>query len=153
MKRSKSDIPRRAVERLAGEYRGESAITPYRTMKCVLDGKIVGERVYNQDGQVVIERPIKSGKTHGHMYFWNDDGTLSLVEPYLEGKVHGVAKQYGRKGKIIGKYKLVHGTGFDIWRQESLKGSMFVSELDSLRDGVPESVEWWFLWMGRKLSH
>src|SRR6266487_2539972 len=119
MKKSKSDIPRRAVEHLVREYRRERAITHYRKMECVLDGKIAGERVYNQDGQLVIERPIKSGRTHGRMYFWNDDGTLGLVEPYLEGKVHGIARQYGRKGKIIGKYKLVHGTGFDVWRQES----------------------------------
>jgi len=35
-----------------------------------------------------------------------------------KAKIHGTAKQYGRNGKVIGKYTIVHGTGFDIWRQE-----------------------------------
>jgi hypothetical protein len=152
MKKPKSDIPPRVVERLVREPRRESAITHYRKMECLLDGKVVGERTYNQLGQLAIERPIKNGKTHGRMYFWNDDGTLNSVEPYLEGKPHGIARQYGRKGKVIGKYKLTHGTGFDIWRQETSKGRVSVSEIHSLRDGVPHGFEWWFLWKARQLS-
>ncbi len=153
MKKPKSDLPRGIVERPVREHRRGSPIIHHRKLECVLEGKIVGERVYNQAGQLVIERPIKDGKTHGHVYFWNDDGTLNSVEPFLEGKPHGVAIQYGRKGGVIGRYKLVHGTGFDVWHQESSKGRVFVSEIHSLRDGMPHGTELWFEWMGRHLWH
>jgi hypothetical protein len=39
---------------------------------------------------------------------------------------------------------LKHGTGFDIWRQEDESNGVFVSEIHSLKDGVPHGYEWWF---------
>ena len=55
-----------------------------------------------------------------------------------------MAKQYSRSGKIVGTYTLVHGTGFDVWRQECDEGRAFISEIHSLRDGLPHGYEWWF---------
>jgi hypothetical protein len=75
---------------------------------------------------------------------WNEDGSLSLAEPYVKGLIHGTAMQYGSDGSIIGTYTLIHGTGFHIWRQVIADKSIFVTEIHSIRDGVPHGHEWFF---------
>jgi antitoxin component YwqK of YwqJK toxin-antitoxin module len=91
----------------------------------------------------MIETPLKEGKKHGREYTWNDEGSLESIEPYFEGKLHGLSRQYGRKGNVIGTYRCVYGTGLDIWRQEKEDGTVFVSEIHSLKDGLPHGYEWW----------
>lgn len=50
---------------------------------------------------------------------------------------------------------MVHGTGFDVWRQEGEDDTVFVSEIHSLQDGFPNAFEWGFvsskqdLWLER----
>jgi antitoxin component YwqK of YwqJK toxin-antitoxin module len=87
---------------------------------------------------------MKDGLKHGREITYNEDGTLLLIEPYVKGKNHGTAKQYGRNGKVIGRYTIVHGTGFDIWRQEEEDNTVFISEIHSLQNGRPHGYEWWF---------
>jgi hypothetical protein len=135
MKRPKSDIPQNAVERHVEGYEGLT--------ECVLGGHVVGKRVYNQEGRLVKETSMKDGLRHGREIEWYDDGVLVLVEPYFEGKIHGLAKQYGRSGKVIGTYRLVHGTGYDIWRWEWWRGFTPVSEVHSLQNNFPHGYEWW----------
>lgn len=91
-----------------------------------------------------METPIKDGKKHGREYTWNLDNTLLSVEPYVNGRVHGLFKQYGRKGRLIGTYRMKHGTGLDVWRQEWEDGSVSVTEIHSMRDGLPHGYELWF---------
>lgn len=143
MAQRKSDIPQEAEERMLSEYRQEGNWIHFQTTECVLDDEIVGRRSYDSDGHLRIETPLKNGKKHGREYIWNEDGSLESVEPYYQGKLHGLARQYGRKGKVIGTYRCVHGTGFDIWRQELEDGSIVISEIHSLQDGRPHGYEWW----------
>lgn len=143
MKQVKSDIPTGAVEQLVSEYRREGGAIYYRIMDYLLNGVLVGQRSYAQNEQLVIETPLKNGEKHGREYTWDEDGNLSLIEPYLNGKIHGTAKQYGRHGQVIGTYSLRHGTGFDIWRDESEEGTISISEIHSLREGLPHGYEWW----------
>lgn len=112
-------------------------------MECLLDGQLVGQRSYDGEGNLRIETPIRNGQKHGREYIWNESGCLESVEPFVNGKRHGLAKQYGRKGNVIGTYRFVHGTGFDIWRWEQEDGSTFVSEVFSVRDGALDGYEWW----------
>src|SRR5690242_6614251 len=111
MKRLKSDIPLDAIEHLVSEYKQEGAGIYHQINACMLNGRLVGQRAYNQDGMLITETPLKNGQRHGREYTWNDDGTLLLLEPYVQGKIHGTAKQYGNAGKLIGTYRLFHGTG------------------------------------------
>lgn len=143
MKRPKSDIPQGAEERLISEYRQEGSLIYPQMREYILDSKVVGRRAYDSNGNLLIETPLKDGLKHGREYTWNENGTLESVEPYFEGKMHGLAKQYGRSGKVIGTYRCVHGTGFDIWRGEREDGSIVISEIHSLRDGIPDGYEWW----------
>ena len=143
MKSHKSDIPEGAEERLIREYGREGAFTHLRVTECLLNDQSVGQRAYDGLGQLVIETPLKNGEKHGREYTWNERGALESVEPYSNGKLHGVARQFGRNGKVIGTYRCVHGTGYDIWRQEQEDGSITVSEIHSLEDGLPHGYEWW----------
>lgn len=143
MKRPESDIPSKAKEQLVCEYSQEGSLTDLQIRECILDGQVVGRRAYDSNGHLKVETPLKNGEKHGREYIWKDDGSLESVEPYFEGKIHGLARQYGRNSKVIGTYRCVHGTGFDIWRQEREDGVIFISEIHSLKDGLPHGYEWW----------
>jgi hypothetical protein len=143
MKRFKSDIPPNVVEQVTSEFRRTGLAVYYRLTACVLNGEVVGQRAYNEEGQLVTETPLKNGIKHGREFQWHDDGRLSLIVPYVNGKVHGTAKQYGRNGSVIGAYTLRHGTGYDVWRQEDEDGAVRISEIHTLKDGLPHGFEWW----------
>lgn len=143
MRRLKSDIPPNVVEQVTREFRREGGGIYYRLTTCVLNGEVVGQRAYGEEGQLVTETPLRNGSKHGREFQWEDDGRLSLIEPYVNGKIHGTAKQYGRNGKVIGTYRLRHGTGYDIWRVEDEDGAFRVSEIHTLSDGLPHGYEWW----------
>lgn len=143
MKQRESDIPQDAVEWLVREYSQQGQLTYFRLMDCMFHDQLVGQRAYDNHGKLIIETPLKDGKKHGREYRWNEEGALESVEPYFEGKLHGLSRQYGRKGNVIGTYRCVHGTGFDVWRQEKEDGTVFVSEIHSLNDGFPHGYEWW----------
>lgn len=133
MRRLKSDIPARAKEVLVN-----LSVREYR-----LGGKLVGRRIFNSEGTLVIETPMRDGRKHGRELTWDDDGKLELVEPYYDGKIHGTAKQYDRRGRVIGTYKMVHGTGYDVWRNQFPDGPVHVSEIHSNRDGSLHGFVWW----------
>jgi hypothetical protein len=137
-----SDIPAEAVEEFVSPYKQEGNHLSWRTMNCILNGGVVGQRQYDDEGILIQETPLKNGRKHGREYTWWD-GQLLSMEPYFEGKIHGVAEQYGHKEQVIGTYRFVHGTGFDIWRDESLVGRVTISEIHSMRDGVMQGYEWW----------
>jgi len=143
MRRFKSDIPSNVVELTTREFRRDGGAIYHRITDCLLNGEVVGQRAYNEEGQLVTESPLRNGLKHGREYDWNDDGTLSLIEPYVNGKIHGTAKQYGRDGSVIGTYSLRNGTGYDIWRVEDEDGAITISEIHTLRDGLPHGYEWW----------
>jgi len=154
MKRLKSDIPRNAKERVVRAYRekrneaknawvGPGTMIWLETRECIVGRKVVGQRCYNAQGKLEIETPLKNGKKHGRELTWDVDGSLLLVEPYFNGKIHGTAKQYDRRGRIVGTSTLVHGTGYDIWRNQIGDGPVYVSEIHSMRDGSPHGYEWW----------
>jgi hypothetical protein len=144
MKPIKSGIPQHVIETPVPAHKETGTSPDDRIVDCFFHGSLVGRRVYNRKGSLVLETPMKDGLKHGPEFTWDDDGNLLLVEPYKRGKVHGMAKQFGRHGKVIGTYTMVHGTGFDVWRQEEEDGVIFVSEIHSLQDGLPHGYEWGF---------
>jgi hypothetical protein len=153
MRRFKSDIPPNVVEQTTREFRRVGGAIYYRLTDCLLNNEVVGQRAYDENGQLVTETPLKNGRKHGREYQWHEDGWLMLVEPYVDGKVHGTAKQFGRDGSIIGTYKLRHGTGYDIWRVENEDGATNISEIHTLVDGLPHGYEWWLRSKPHILSH
>lgn len=143
MKRPKSDIPKGAREVILREYRRDGSFEQLRLVKCILNRRTVGRRAYDGNGAMVIETPLKKGKKHGREIIWNPLGELESIEPYVNGQLHGVARQYGTNGKVIGSYRFVRGTGFDIWRGNHKRGVPLISEIHSIRNSVPHGYEWW----------
>ncbi len=133
MPRQRSDIPARAKA-----LRASPTVCEYR-----IGGKAVGRRVYSTQGQLILETPLRDSKKHGRELTWGDDGKLELVEPFYYGKIHGTAKQYDRGGRVIGTYQMVHGTGYDVWRNRYSDGPWYVSEIHSQRDGLLHGFVWW----------
>lgn len=153
MKNVKSSIPQNIVEKPVRDFRREGALHDFRVTDCLLNGILVGQRVYNREGTRVVETPIKDGLKHGWEFTWDDNGQLLLIEPYVKGKIHGTAEQYGWDGNVIGTYALTHGTGFDLWRQENEDKTIFLSEVHCLQDGVPHGYEWHFASSKQDLWH
>lgn len=147
MKRPKSDIPENTTERVIQEFRQEvhpqGKTVYFRVAECVLASQVVGYRAYDEDGRLMRETPIKNGKKHGREYIWDFEGALESVEPYVEGQLHGLAKQYDRNGKVIGTYRFVRGTGYDIWRYRRTDGTIGISEIHSIQNSAMHGFEWW----------
>jgi hypothetical protein len=142
MRRPKSDIPDGATERVIQKYNRNMGLIRLERRECTFNGELVGYRCYDDKGRLQIETPLEAGKKHGREIHWNDDGTLNFIEPYSHGKMHGAAKQY-ENGRVIGTYKMVHGTGYDVWRNQIADGPVYVSEIHSMRDGMSHGFEWW----------
>ncbi len=142
MRRPKSDIPDGVTERVIQEYKRNMGLISLEKRECISNGQLVGYRCYDDKGRLQIETPLRDGKKHGREIYWNEDGTLDLIEPHFEGKMHGTAKQY-HNGRVTGTYKMVHGTGYDVWRDQIANGPLYVSEIHSMRNGSMHGFEWW----------
>ena len=139
-----SSIPGDIIEKTISDYKRDGGLVWLRRAACLLNGDVVGERCYESDGSLVVEIPLSDGNKQGIEYHWYETGELQSAEPYYDGKPHGVAKQWARDGTLMGTYTIEHGTGFDLWRDCLEDGLIFVSEVHSLRDGLPHGFEWWF---------
>src|SRR5437773_221040 len=66
---------------------------------------------YYRNGQLREEVPLRKGRRHGTVRTWHKNGVLASKEPYRDGLLHGVCRQWDETGKLLGKCRLVHGTG------------------------------------------
>ena len=64
LRRFKSDIPPNVVEQVIREFRREGGAIYWRLTDCVLNGEVVGQRGYGEEGQLVMETPLRNGSTH-----------------------------------------------------------------------------------------
>jgi hypothetical protein len=76
MKHVKSGIPQGVIEEPTREQNAKDLSHGYRVVDCHLKGKLVGRRVYNREGILVLETPMKDGLKHGREVTWSDDGRL-----------------------------------------------------------------------------
>jgi hypothetical protein len=63
----------------------------------------------------------------------------STSEPFKNGVPHGIARQYDAKGRVIGSYRMINGTGLDVWRGD---GGV-VGEIWEYVDGHFDGYNWW----------
>ena len=69
------------------------------------------QRQFYRNGQLREEVPLRKGRRHGTVRTWHKNGVLASEEPYRAGLLHGVCRQWNETGKLLGKCRLVHGTG------------------------------------------
>ena len=142
MRRPKSDIPVAAIEKKVSDFRRFRGFIYFSKYECLIGDAVVGIREYYENGTIARETPIKDGQIHGRVYDWEEDGKLLSMEPWFHGKPHGIAKQYS-SNRILGTYKLLHGTGYDLWRSRGSDGTVYLSEIHSMKDGLPHGFTWW----------
>jgi hypothetical protein len=141
MKHYRSSIPKNAdVRVVATRVSGQQRFRP----EYILNGEVVGERQFNENGQLEFERPMKNGVTHGTLY-GIDEGVVTFAEPYRNGLAHGIARQWSIDGEPIGSYTMRHGTGLDLWRCKANGGNgrVFLAEARYLKEGKWHGFEWW----------
>lgn len=69
------------------------------------------QQYFYRNGQLRMRVPLKNGRRHGRVRTWHTNGTLATEEPYFNGLAHGVFRQWDDKGRLLGRYKMVRGTG------------------------------------------
>jgi hypothetical protein len=146
LKHYRSSIPKAARERVVATF--VDGPEKYK-VQCWLNGEVVGVRYFHKTGELEAEWPLKNGKTHGIVYRSDKPGKLLSADPCFDGKLHGKARQWSDDGKLIGTYTMRHGTGVDLWWQNSEHGVPHLAEARYLKDGFLHGFEWW--WISPKL--
>ncbi|MBK9140555.1 MAG: hypothetical protein IPM17_17675 [Verrucomicrobia bacterium] len=62
-------------------------------------------------GLVREEIPLRNGHRHGVHRTWHKNGVLASEEPYVNGLLDGICRQWDEAGHLLGKYRMVRGTG------------------------------------------
>lgn len=74
------------------------------------------QRSSYRNGQVREETLLRNGQRHGVARTWHRNGTQASEEPYQNGLLHGVCRQWDEHGKLLGEYRMDHGTGIQrVW--------------------------------------
>jgi hypothetical protein len=136
-----TSIPPAAVERVLDRHPGGRVLRA----EYVLDRQVVGLWEFHEAGEPRSETPLKDGRPHGTVYCWDEPGTLVSAEPYADGLAHGTARQWDDRGRLVGSYRMVRGTGWDLWRDPGRDGGPpTLSEAVHYEAGQPHRFEWWF---------
>jgi antitoxin component YwqK of YwqJK toxin-antitoxin module len=109
-KNYRTSIPTGAIEVVEKHFEGGAKDSAF----FFLGGEKVGFRMWNENGVLEFEYGIKNGLKHGREYCFQD-GRPYEVTPYRNGTIHGVGKQWWADGELQITYKLINGTGVDLW--------------------------------------
>ncbi len=69
------------------------------------------DKAFHRNGQLREIVPLRNGRRHGVVRVWHKNGVLANEEPYQNGLLHGVCRQWSGTGRLLGKYRMVHGSG------------------------------------------
>lgn len=85
------------------------------------------QKTFYRNGQIREQVPVRNGHRHGIVCGWHKIGVRASEEPYENGLLHGVCRQWDESGRLLGKYKMVHGTGIQREWHDNGKLQMEVS--------------------------
>jgi antitoxin component YwqK of YwqJK toxin-antitoxin module len=69
------------------------------------------QQFFYRSGQLREQVPVRKGHRHGVVRIWHKNGIRASEEPYQNGLLHGVCRQWNEAGRMLGKYRMFHGTG------------------------------------------
>ena len=76
------------------------------------------ERTFHRNGQLRELVPLRNGRRHGVVRVWHKNGVQAGEETYQNGLLHGLCRQWNEAGRLLGKYRMVHGTGVQrVWHE------------------------------------
>ena len=121
----KTSIPADATETVVEHHPAGGK----KTASYFAGGEKVGFREWDEEGQLVFEYAMGAGVKHGPEYRFHSNGRLLEKETYQDGNLHGVGRQWAEDGRLLVTWKLVDGTGLDLW-------------CDTLREMLAEEHYW-----------
>jgi hypothetical protein len=69
------------------------------------------QKAFYRNGQIRERVPVQDNRRHGVVRVWHKNRKRASEEPYRNGLLHGICRQWSESGRLLGKYKMVHGTG------------------------------------------
>jgi hypothetical protein len=121
-------------------------------MDDIMSTKFSKQRNYYRNGQLHEETPLRDGRFHGIARLWHENGTQATHEAYQNDLRHGLCRQWNDEGKLLGEYRMDHGTGIQrVWFDNGIvqqERSFFKGKATGpcrmwLRDGSFASEEWY----------
>jgi hypothetical protein len=106
---------------------------------------IVGYRLFDTDGELLLDCGVRGGRRHGREYRLDLPGRLLSATAYRNGLEHGLARQWSDDGRLIGTYRMQNGTGVDLWWQETWRTPRrpYLAEVHVMLKGRRHGFEWW----------
>ena len=89
-----SDIPAGAIARELSAFRREGHFIYLRTVEYLVGQDVVGKRLFNEDGSLFYETPLREGLAQGRVYEFYESGAVSCVEPCDRGLQNGTCVQW-----------------------------------------------------------
>ena len=106
------------------------------------------QQLFYRNGQLREEVPVRKNRRHGVARTWHKNGLRASEEPYQDGLLHGVCRQWSETGRLLGKYRMVHGTGIQrAWHENG----RLQLEFSTVRGNFSGRSRLW-LWDGTLLS-
>jgi hypothetical protein len=134
--RIKLPIPRGARKRVMRRHPNGTVDFERYTLK----GKEIAHVFWDEDGALWCFQPIRNGLPHGVRREWFPNGVLHWECRYVNGLEHGLARQWQYDGRFCGVYKMVHGTGHDLWFDEN---GRLIEECNRKDGNLHGLLRWW----------
>ena len=102
------------------------------------------KRQFHRNQALAVEE-IFLGQTPYRRRTWHRNGQLAQELCYSYGLLHGISREWDEKGRLLGSFTMVHGTGIQHYRYDngqvrteisSLNGKFHGRSRDWLRDGT-----------------
>ncbi len=103
---------------------------------------------------------MRNGRKYGVIRTWHRNGMIASEEPYENNLLQGICRQWNESGRLLGRYRMVHGTGIQHTWHDNGKLQAEVSTVRGrfcgrnriwLRDGTLISEH--FCLNGRNVTH
>jgi hypothetical protein len=110
------------------------------------EGAVVGYRLFDAEGELIFDCGLRNDRPHGVAYRLDVPRQVLSATPYRNGLEHGLARQWSADGeRLIGSYRMRHGTGVDLWWQETFTDPPrpYLAEVRFVLDGQLHGFEWW----------
>ena len=69
------------------------------------------QQSYYRNGQLREAASVRKNLRHGVCYTRHKNGHPATEEHYANGLLHGTCRQWSEAGRLLGKYRMVHGSG------------------------------------------
>jgi hypothetical protein len=69
------------------------------------------QKTFYRNGQLYEQVPVRNGRRHGIARVWHKNGVRASEEPCENGLLHGACRHWNEAGRLVGEYRMIHGTG------------------------------------------